>query len=79
MLSDQLFISSDVMLLYEVLLESGIYTGQDQKIPKDFQALVALVAKKLSQTVLLQLCWISLFVCCLFVFYSLFARFLEGL
>lgn len=46
--------SSDVvMLLCEPFIESSIYTGQGQKIPKDLQALVALVAKKLSQTVLL--------------------------
>lgn len=49
------------MLLYEALVESSIYAGQGQKIAKGFQALVALVAKKLSQTVLLQLCWIFFF------------------
>jgi len=72
-LSDHYFISSDVViLLYEALPESSIDAGQGEKIRKGFQALVALVAKKLSQTVLLQLCWI-------FFFHSLFACFLEEL
>lgn len=35
------------MLFREALLKSSIYTSQGQKIPEDFQALVALVAKKL--------------------------------
>lgn len=35
------------MLFHEALLKSSIYTSQGQKMPKDFQALVALVAKKL--------------------------------
>lgn len=35
------------MLFHEALLKSSIYTSQGQKIPKDFQALVALVTKKL--------------------------------
>lgn len=35
------------MQFHEALLKSSIYTSQGQKMPKDFQALVALVAKKL--------------------------------